>query len=537
MNTITESIISEVIIPYGSTDAPPSQYYKWKIEIRHPSGGLIRSAFIGANNFFAKNVNFGLTERGCETASLQMAKIDFPVYYGCDVVIYKNGERRYAGYISNIPNSENDTIKITPYIQRLSELSINTTYTNYTGREILQNAIESISTDSKILWNNSIVKYDDTSVFENVSYKYEKVKKVIEDYYQNQDDAYYGVNAYNNLYIKERASTISHILYHGLNQPFRSLEYSKDYSQIKQNVYDIFQKSTDTNENVFIATIPDGSSNYPYNSNKNVVGLKRDKLIAPNGLNSTECKDYAFAKINAQVAPENIKITGIDIDRFDLSIGQKIRIWENEKEQLFQVNACESTENWTGAVSLSDDYIEGSNSIEFSSSNYVIYDFGEIKHYRKIKKILFMIKSDIAGSYLKFSHGNYLGGYSIGNYSTYYYSKNSTSVSSIFSTHAYISIKSPNVWELVEIPLTSNFRYIGIMSTSVLNATIKVDDIQLYGLSKKYYEGNVIKLNYKLNKKNLTLYDAEIGQYDQALNDEFFAWRKKIATIEENNQE
>lgn len=158
MNIISENAISEFTIPFGSTDDNPRSFYPWKIEIRHPSGGLIRSAFIGSNNFAVKNVSFSLTERGCETASLQMAKIDFPVYYGCDVVIYRNSERRYSGYISNIPNSENATIKITPYIQRLSELSINTTYVNYTGREILQNAIESISTDSKVLWNDSITK-------------------------------------------------------------------------------------------------------------------------------------------------------------------------------------------------------------------------------------------------------------------------------------------------------------------------------------------------------------------------------------------
>jgi hypothetical protein len=166
-----------------------------------------------------------------------------------------------------------------------------------------------------------------------------------------------------------------------------------------------------------------------------------------------------------------------------------------------------------------------------------LYDFGEIKHYKKIKKIMLMLKSDSIGSFLKFSYGTHLGGYSVGNYSTYDYSIQNTTNVNIFSTHVYISIKNPNVWELIEIPLEGDFRYIGFLSTSITNATIKIDDIQLYGITKRYYEGNVIKLNYMLNKKNLSLYDAEIGQYDQAINDDFFAWKKKLAKLEENNQE
>lgn len=540
MYRISQDIISQRRIPDGTTDAFPIPFYKYKVVLSKNDGGENKTWHLGAQNCPIESITYNWSEKGCMDASIKMHQMDFPVYYGDEVLIYYEGKKDYRGYVANIPDSKGDTLKIVPYTKRLNEIRFNSTFSNYTFLEMLSTTIADKVVNTGVLYNASMINYSDTSVYESVSYKYEPVKKLIDDYFENEDDAYWGVEQNGFLYMKKRESTTKHILYAGSNQAFESLKYKKDYSKIKATRYHLYQKSTGESGTTYIASIPDGTTTYPLIGNEMVVGIKEMKLTAPDGLNSTEIKDWGYAKLKEQRIPQNIKIKNLDRTRYDLKIGEKIKIYDELGLQLKKIIDCESTDKWVGEASLSDDSVEGTYSISFDSNYAVFYDFGEIQRYFKIYKIIFMIKSDKIGNFLNFSHGQYFTGYSGSLYSIGDYSINSQSTLELFSsnTETNFSINRVNVWNKIEIPLTCDLRYIGFRDrgTTGESATILIDDIRLYGYFSNSYEANVIKLRYNVDKNNESLYNVELGDYDPLANDLLFNINKKIAAIEAAQQ-
>jgi hypothetical protein len=540
MYRISESRISESDIFISSTDLPISRY-PWRIDL-FPQG---KSWNIDAQNVPIQSFSFSLAEKGCMDAKIKFATIDFPVYYGNEISIYYQGEKRYMGYISTLPDPTGDTINISPYSKRLDEIRFNTTWVDKTFLEMLEDTIVSHTTETGIYYNPSmVISYNTTQVYgttgKSIQYKYEKISKLIDDYYDKVDDIYWGVQENSFLYLKKRNANIDYYLYGGSNQSFQELKPKKDYAKIKETRYDVFQKSTITNESEYIATIPDGSSNYPYSNNEAVVGVKYNNLTAPQGLNSTECKDYAFAKITAQQAPENTKIKGLDIRRYDLRIGQRIKVYSETERQLYDLVSCDSTTKWWGDVSIdNNDFLEGSGSIVFGSSAMVYYDFGEVQHWLNIEKIIFMIKAESIGSLSAFSFGTNYSGYGLGLYGIGLYGMSTTVIEEIFATTQIekLSIPTVNNWCLIQLPVTRDFRYLGFVSDSTNYSSIHIDDIKLYGYFNKAYEGNVIKLSYDINPENEYLYDVEIGDEDQKANDLLFEMQKKIDLLESQNQE
>ncbi len=525
---ISEWKISEIFrSTYLATDLPISRY-SWKVDINYKTGGKIKSWNIGAQDVPIKELSFSKAENGCLDGKIKLSKLDFPIYYGSEVIIYYNNIRKYRGFISNIPDNIDDGISITPYTKRFDEISINTTYTNYTFQQMIQDFIPNFSTETNIFYNESLINFSDTTIYGSVKYNYEKIKKVIEDYYEKEDDAYWGVDENGFFYIKKRDDNVSAILYSGQDQAFQKFKYKKDYSKLKYTRINIFQKSTGgSGENVFIATIPDGSYEYPYILNETETQRKDEKKTAPEGFSIQECKDWAWAELNNQKVPENIKITGVDIRKFDFNIGQKIRLWTGLELRLVDLISCDTLTNWTNG-SLENEHVEGDYSIRLRSSYAVYYDFGEIKNYHKIEKISFMINSNDISLPVKVNAAQDGSRYSLD-----YYSSGIYSYSSGGSNEYEFYIPNVNVWNLVEVPIGNNFRYLGFFCQSTY---VLIDDIRLYGYQKKYYEGNIISCDYKINKKNQYLYDVEIGDYDKFSNDLLFAMQKKIAVLEASQQ-
>lgn len=539
MYRISESIISESSAFLSSTDYPISRY-PWRVEL-YPHGKVWN---IGAQNVPIQSFAFNLSEKGCMDAKLKLATIDFPVYYGNEVLIYYYGQKRYRGYISTLPDPKGDSLNLNPYSKRLDEITFNTTWSNYSFLEMLSETITDKTSQTNVYYNPSMVTdYNTTYVWgttASIKYKYEKITKLIDDYINDVDDVYWGVEENGFMFIKKRSTSITYNLYSGANQAFGSVTPKRDYAKIKETRYNVFQKSTVTNENEYIATIPDGTTNYPYTDNEAVVGVKYESLTAPQGLNSTECKDYAYAKITAQKAPANTKINDIDIRRIDLHIGDRVKVWSESERQLLSLINCNTTNNWRGNVTVDTvDYIEGHGSISFASSNLVYYDFQEIQRYLNIEKIVFMMKSDIIDNIMIFSVGENYTGYGMGYYGLGFYGSSTAYGDEIFTTSNNYPVytKTVNNWNYVELPITQDFRYVGFMTNSTKSATIKIDDIQIYGYFQNTYEGNVVKLSYSIDSENEYLYDAEIGDLDEAANDKLFELEKKIKQLEVNNQE
>lgn len=619
----------------------PIRRFPWSIVMTHRTGGHIKTWNIGANDNEIKSLKWGIAEVGCMDLTLSLNVLTIPFYYGNEITVYYNGVNRYRGYVTEIPDDISLNVKCEAYFKRLQEIAFNSTFTNYTFKEMLQEVIVDKTTATNVYYNDLITDINTTDAY-SASYEYEPIKKLLDDYIDFEDDAYCGVNENQFLYIQRRSSVVNKNIYVG---NYGSLKPKKDYSKIKETRYHVYQEDAG-GDDVFIASIPDGTTSYPYLSLEAEVGVKENKLTAPKGLNSTECKDYAYAKLTAQQAPENIKISDLDISKIDLKIGEKVTVFDSMEKRLHSIITCDTTEGWDGDVTPdSDDYVEGDGSITFDSQDTVCYDFGSVQNYKSISKIGMMIKCANVGNIISLAMSStvspvspyttnllingdfattenwtfvnadvssgvvqivtapptsfsgqisqstdimgeivpggtyrltcdiisgttdypfFVSGISSANIpfpssigtgnelefvastspsSFVFYTGNSggtvefdnlvltRSLTTYISTTP-LEIKNANCWQYLELASTQDFRYIGFEALSTDSATIKIDDIRLLGYFNRSYTGNVIKLDYTIDKNNDNLYNAEIGQYNPLVNDDLFRLEKRIRDLE-----
>jgi hypothetical protein len=540
---VSEHAVTEQFEPNQETFVL-SPRYPWKIEMYHSSGGLMKRWYLGANNVPIRKIKFKESEKGVLNGTIEFVRIDFPIYIQNEIRIYYKEKIKYRGYVENIPDEKGGQIKIAPYRKRLKEIRHNEEFTAQTFPQILQSIIEDHDQDTGVFYNASAVNFNSTTEY-TVSYKYEKISKIINDYYEEEDDVYEGVDANGFQYIRKRETSVSKTLWSGQGQKFGSIDVAKDYTKIRETRLHIYQKSTDeSGENKFIATIPDGTGPYPYLDLETETGIRESKWTAPDGLNSTQAKDLAFAKLDAIRVPTNVKIKDIDLSQEELRIGQKIRVFDHPEFRLKTIINCDTTDNWTGTLSLDEDTkVIGDASITWNSDDIIYYQFDEVQHYRKIDKLTMMIRTGTPGQFLQVGTGRPTAPSRAA--STEYWSYAawcSSAWSGLESTSADIDyhevyLLSPNSWNLIEVETTLNFDsiYLAPIPGTTLSSTLFVDDIKIYGYLNNYYEGNVIKLDYSLDKKNQTLYNAEIGDFDPLANDMLFDMERRVSELESVN--
>lgn len=521
-----------------------TQKYPWRIEMYSRDAGIMGRWNIGSLNMPFSDFSFSISEKGPMDAKLNCPRIDFLTYYGNEFRFFYNNEQKYRGYLESVPDPKGGVINITPYHTRFGQLTFNSTISGVTFPEYMGTLINANSSNLGIGYSTALVTdYDSTGVLTGTVYNYETIQKFIDDYYKNVENVYYGVNSTGYFYLKKRSTAVTKVLYSGECQSFGNVTYKKDYSKIKATRYDVFLPSTGSGNSTYVATIPDGTDSYPYWSLENDIGIKIEKLNAVKGLTAVEAKLYAYNKIISQKIPVNIKISSIDVRTYDLQIGEKVRVWTNPEWQLYDLVDCDSVEGWYGNIELNTtDYIEGSGCINILTDLPAYYDFGKTLHFKKITKLLFMIKSTQTGQFLDVFFANYHpyellyfsdGIYGKGNYSIGMSDNTSTEASDV--TKVRIKITDENKWNQIEIPCTYAFRYLGFIlqeNSTIQNLRINVDDIKLFGVFQNHYEGNVVKLDYKISNDNYHLYDAELGDLKQLSNNINYWLKEKVEKLE-----
>lgn len=560
MYNISNDIISESRSLTQQTTSAIIRKNNWKIEILGTDGGLIKNFDLYSKKI--KSFSFSEGEKGSLDASFKFNKIDFPVYINSVVSVFYNDEKIYRGYITNIPSyTEADQLKCAPFTKKLENIYINKTYTAQTFKQILSDILTTYTTYLNIYYNNDLLTdYTNENTY-TVTYDFETAKKIIEDYVELVDDVYYGVAPSGYFYVKKRSSEYNHILHSGQNQHFSNFSYKKDWAKIKNTRFHVFQKTTDSKTR-YIDTIPDGSTVYPYIDAEKTIGIIEGKLTAPAGFSDDESKDYAYAKLIAQTAPENVKIKDIDIRRHDIKIGEKVKLFDNLDWQLKSLLTCETRTGWHPLlkVTLSSLHkIEGDYSITFGSSIVAKYEFETMQRFEAIKNISFMIMSDTPGlivsvgiygeeqkygyastSVTEIGQGKYsAGNYSIGNYSV----GNIASLTTSYGASSYTSLKSmylPSAgsFHLLELPASTYFFGWDIFTTSSTGgARIYIDDIRINATQKATYEGTVISRDFDIGKDNIHYYDIEVGDFNPLINDKLFEMEQKIKQLEANQQQ
>lgn len=536
--TISESVISETIIPDSVSVEPPTAYYPYRVEILSNDGGYIRDWAIGADGCPLSMVQYEETERGDVKCTIDIAEVTFPLNYSDIVKIYYNGKLDYIGYIEKLPDPRGGKIQVYPYIQRLKDILYNGSFSAKTPKEILETVITSTDSDTDVFWNSDAVDINVTDTY-SPTYAYIKVEKIIDDWVKLEDDAVWGVdNGF--LVVKKPDDDVKYTIFNDDQPPFVEIEEDNDSTKIEATEYRVFAKNA-SGDTDYVGIVPDGGT-YPDLSLETDIGRKiTGRLTAPDGLTGADALEWAYAKLKAYYPAQTVKITGLDRRLFDIKPFDKVRTWGNEELQLETIEDCEALTYWHGSdsLALSSDAKKGLYSVEFDTgtakTELIYIDFERTRTYRGVEKLVFWIKSpDSATKAVAVRLGRYETSANYNEWAGEYASPPLYGEGVYWDTADNVSIRTVGAWNVIELSINPGaFQFIEFKSISDTDITIRIDEVQLYHFYQKLYELNVKTVKYKIAKSNYHYYDLELGSYDRKANDKLFEIERRLTELEE----
>lgn len=544
MYIVGENFVDEEPLTSISEITPPIPYYRWRITFLYRDGAIKKRINVGAGDFPIKKFRFLLANSGCVTASIDMENIDYPIDIDDQIIIEHKARRKYRGWVEAIPDDKGGKISIAPYLKKLSSVVFRGSFSTESITDRIKTILDATDDFTNVRFNLSAMDMSDNTGFP-ITYDDEKVKKTIEDYIDKQEDRHYGVFEFGYLHFRAKKSgtNYDYIIFNDENAPFESVTEKIDTKRIKNTRLELYQKSG-AGQITRIGRVGFGGA-YPIIDLETIIGTRIGKFTIPEGLDSTgdpdsdavtnEGKDYGFATLTAMTTPSNTKIKNMDIDRIDAVIGDRILIFDKLQLRLRTIIDCDSLTGWNNGT-LSTDRVEGTNSVRWDTSTGDLdFDFGEVKRYNGLQKIIMRIKSSALGTFIKVTFKKDQMGWGAGAWGEDAWGVESedTSIATADYFNINIFISNLNGWNLIELYTDiQNIRYVSF--TASKNAIVLIDDIQIYDYNRKTIDGNVIKLTYNIDSPKERFYDLELGDYDEKANDKLFELDKKVAQLVAN---
>jgi hypothetical protein len=516
-------------------------YYQWNVNWYHKSGGRKKSFYIGMDNVPIQQLHFEKNKKICGAGKIKMSFVNFPIDADDYIEAYYEGTLKYRALVDNSIDPKGGDVKLVPYSQRYSELLVNENYTSQSIESIVQDIVEDSQTDTGIGYNSAFI---DTGESDNYSYNfnYKDIKGAINQVTEKLDERWWGVLPSNTFTIYANNSTVDYILTDETERAYKEVKRTKNYERIKETRREVFKKDTAGNKE-YIGQVGFGGS-YPALSIETLVRKKvRTYDIAESNLSSGDALDIAYEDLK-KIATygETIKITDLDINKYDLDIADRVKIVDGYEKVLETIIDCDSITSWTGATLDTTDYVEGSGSVSGSgyspTTSVITYDFGETMRYNNPEFIQFMVKTDEnTGNLLEFAFSN--------------------DSSTLWDSPNDIWINTASVWQTVTYDCTNctSFRYFGLRYKSTLtldqryfnnigsmmfghsfkdapsSVNFNIDRVQIYHYSKNEYTGNVVQLNYKIDKFG-THVDVNLNDYDEQANSIQMALDRRVEKID-----
>jgi hypothetical protein len=516
-------------------------YYNWNVNWFHKSGGRKKSYFIGMDNVPIQELSFEKNKKVCGSGKIKMAFADFPIDSDDYIEAYYKGTLKYRALVDNSVDPKGGDVKLVPYSKRYSELLVNENYSSQSIESILQDLVEDSQTDTGIGYNSAFV---DSGESDNYSYNfnYKDRKGAIDQTTQKLDSRWWGVLPSNIFTLYANNSSIDYILTDETERAYQEVKRTVNYERIKETRREVFKKDTAGNKE-YIGQVGFGGS-YPALPIENLVRKKvKTYDVSESNLSSGDALSVAYEDLK-KIATygETIQIKELDINRYDLDIGDRIQVVDGYEKVLETIIDCDSSTNWTNANVDTTEYVEGTGSIEVTgydpTTSTAIYNFGEIMRYNNPDFIQFMVKVD-SGS---------------GNILEYAFSNNS---STLWDSPNDIYVNASGVWQIVQFDCTNcdTFQYFGIrykttvslsqryfnnigsmmMGQSFADAPsdipFNIDRIQIYHYSKNIYDGNVVQINYKVDKYD-THVNVNLNDYDEQSTDDTMILNRRVEKID-----
>jgi hypothetical protein len=461
-------------------------------------------------------------EKGCLNASIEYMNFDVLLEYDDIVIIKYKGNIDYIGYITSYGNYDSGTIKIDSFINKLNQNVYKGDFIAQTKRQILETIID----DTQFYYNDANVDIIDTDVY-TVSYESVKHKKIIEDWAEKEQDRFWGIDENRNFFVKQKDSIITQNIY---PKQYEGIKYTKDWSKIKFTRLDLYRRKNDDDasgdpDEIYVCEMPDGSTTYPYfEDTENIIGIIKDKKVAPDELTGEEVKRWAYGEIQAQIKPvESIDITGLKRS-INLIPGQKVRVYEISKKMFTEIELTDLN-NWEGNVSLSTDGYRSANSVLITGNTYLT--FAEPLIFTENIKIVFFVKSDYIDTVGSMTIQT-LGALLQDDDGITLQDDNGRDLADDIGdeiTAGNIIIQNVGLWNYIEFILpASSLRSINFTHIN----DFKIDYMFILAPNIKYYEMNVLNVSFDISADSMNKYDVKLGCYDKTTNDIQFEMERLI---------
>jgi hypothetical protein len=523
-------------------------YYDWFVNWYNSDGGYKKQFFIGMDNVPITNIDFEKNKKICGAGKIKMAFLNFPVDADDYIEIYYQNTLLYRAIVDNSIDPKGGDIKLIPYSQRFGELLLNDTFTDATIESIVESIIEDNQTNTGVGYNSVFVDTNESTIY-SYNFNYTSIKDALQQVLEKLDDREWGVLPSNTFTIYANNSTLDAILTDEVERAYIKVTRKKNLERVKETRRQVFKKNA-AGQKTRVGQVgyDTSSGTYPTLSVENLVRRKEKTYdVSEDNLSSTAALQIAYEDLK-KIATygETIKIKDLDISKYNLDIGDYVKVIDGYELVLETILDCESVTNWTNATLDNDNYVEGSGSIQSASgydptTSIITYDFGEIKRFINPDFLQFMIRSTSeTGQVLEYSFSN--------------------NSSTLWSTTTPIYVNSAAVWQLIQGDCSSSFRYFALrysdtitlsqrydknVGQMVLSGTFadtpspvsfNIDRMQVYHYTKNEYTGNVVQLNYKIDKFGSHV-DVTLNDYDEQVGEDVFSIEKaleKIDTIQKN---
>jgi len=523
-----------------------SEFYDWRVDWYHRSGGLKKTMYFGIENIPIQSIEFEENKKLIGAGNIDLAYVDFPIDIADEVNLYWKNSKIWRGLVDSQIDPKGGKIKLIPYSDLLDTRIINYTFSSATLETMLQTIIQDINvSDTGITWNSEYIDIDDTALY-SIKFDYVTAKKAIEDIIKKMNGREYGVDINNVFNVYSPSTTISKVIQNCEDQWYSKLVNKVDDSRIKATRYQVFIKSTSAGQSLRVGQVGYDAVGdpYPIQDIEKISKRKDIKFSLSASVTSTFALDMAYQDLQNQNQLRNqITLSNFRIDKYNPAIGNYVKCVDSQELVLKTLIDCNTETNWNNATVYSDSYVDGTGSIQILvsvPSEEVYYDFGEIKRYDYIEKIIFMVQSE----------------QDIGEIMQMGISENS---STLFDNPYPFFINDSDLWEMKQIAITEkSFRYLGFRLKTTRDvkrqfmtlgrnamgegvapseyAQFYFDRIQAYTYDRNEYTANVVQKKYKLDNNELT-FDLVLGDYDSQSSQELFDMKREVEKLQEIQQQ
>jgi len=203
-----------------------------------------------------------------------------------------------------------------------------------------------------------------------------------------------------------------------------------------------------------------------------------------------------------------MKIENIDLSKYIPTVGDRVLGEDDFKKSMFIAIDCDSTTGWTNTTLAATHGKDSGNAIKlFTAASNSVYDFGRDVEYYKQEKIGFYIKAPV-GTAITVS----------------FYPETGTPSYAVFN----IEIADNNVLSYYDFDVTWAFRYV---TFTYVTGNIYIDDLQVYGETKKQVVASVKKINIKWDTVGIKC-SLTCGNIKNPETDSFNRLGRKIKILE-----